>query len=71
MGEYAGTQFSTFKNALADLAVAKLMPISAAMKRYLSDQAELDRVLASGAARARAIAAPVMREVRQRVGFVG
>lgn len=69
--EYAGAQFSTFKNALADLAVAKLMPIGAAMKRYLSDWGELDRVLASGAARARAIAAPVMREVRQLVGFVG
>jgi tryptophanyl-tRNA synthetase len=71
LAEYAGAQFSTFKNALADLAVAKLMPIGAAMKRYLSDQSELDRVLASGAARARAIAAPVMREVRQLVGFVG
>jgi len=46
------------------------MPIGAAMKRYLTDQGELDRVLASGAARARAIAAPVMREVRDLVGFV-
>ena len=71
LAEYTGAQFSTFKNALADLAVAKLMPIGAAIKRYLTDQGELDRVLASGAARARAIAAPVMREVRQRVGFVG
>ena len=70
LAEYAGAQFSTFKNALADLAVAKLMPIGAAMKRYLTDQGELDRVLASGAARARAIAAPVMREVRDLVGFV-
>ena len=71
LAEYAGAQFSTFKNALADLSVAKLMPIGAAMKHYLADQAELDRVLASGAARARAIAAPVMSEVRQLVGFVG
>jgi tryptophanyl-tRNA synthetase len=70
LAEYAGAQFSTFKNALADLAVAKLMPIGGAMKRYLTDQGELDRVLASGAARARAIAAPVMREVRDLVGFV-
>jgi tryptophanyl-tRNA synthetase len=71
LSEYAGAQFSTFKNALADLAVAKLTPIAAAMRGYLSDRAELDRILASGAARARAIAEPVMREVRQRVGFVG
>ena len=71
LGEYSGAQFSIFKNALADLAVAKLTPIAAAMRDYLSDRAELDRVLVSGAARARAIAEPVMREVRERVGFVG
>ena len=71
LAEYAGAQFSTFKNALADLAVAKLTPIAAAMQRYMSDRGELDRILASGAARARVIAEPVMREVRERVGFVG
>ena len=58
LGEYSGAQFSTFKNALADIAVAKLTPIAAAMRDYLSDRAELDRVLVSGAARARAIAEP-------------
>ena len=71
LAEYAGAQFSMFKNALADLAVAKLTPIATAMQRYVSDRAELDRVLASGAARARVVAEPVMREVRERVGFVG
>jgi tryptophanyl-tRNA synthetase len=69
--EFAGAQFSTFKNALADLAVAKLTPIGAAIRRYLSDRAELDRVLSSGAARARVIVEPVMREIRRLVGFVG
>jgi tryptophanyl-tRNA synthetase len=71
VAEFAGAQFSTFKNALADLAVAKLAPIASSMQRYVSDRAELDRILASGAARARVIAEPVLREVRRLVGFLG
>jgi tryptophanyl-tRNA synthetase len=70
IGEFAGAQFSVFKNALADLAVAKLTPIAGEMRRLLSDPAEIDRVLKSGAARAVAIAGPVMTEVRRLVGFV-
>jgi len=70
IAEYAGAQFSTFKNALADLAVAKLTPIADEMRRLLSDPTEIDQVLKSGAARATAIAAPTMREVRRLVGFV-
>ncbi len=69
--EYAGAQFSVFKNALADLAVAKLTPIAKEMRALLSDPAEIDRVLKSGAGRAASIAAPVMAEVRRLVGFVG
>jgi tryptophanyl-tRNA synthetase len=71
IGEFAGAQFSVFKNALADLAVAKLTPIAKEMRSLLSDPAEIDRVLQNGAGRAAAIAAPVMAEVRRLVGFVG
>jgi tryptophanyl-tRNA synthetase len=71
IGEYAGAQFSTFKNALADLAVAKLTPIAAEMRKLLGDPGEIDAILKSGAARATAIAAPIMAEVRRLVGFVG
>ncbi len=71
IGEYAGAQFSVFKNALADLAVAKLTPIAREMRSLLSDPAEIDRILKNGAERATAIAAPVMAEVRRLVGFVG
>src|SRR5262245_29669098 len=64
IGEYAGAQFSTFKNALADLAVAKLTPIASEMRKLLADPAEIDRVLEKGAARAMAIAAPIMKDVK-------
>ena len=68
--QFGGGQFSTFKKALADVAVAKLAPITAEMSRLYNDPAEIDRVLADGARRARALAAPIMNEVRDIVGFV-
>jgi tryptophanyl-tRNA synthetase len=70
LAEFGGGQFSGFKTALADLSVAKLSPITAEMKRLVSDPAEIDRILATGASRARAIARPVMDSVKDIVGFV-
>jgi tryptophanyl-tRNA synthetase len=69
--EHAGAQFSQFKSALADLAVSKLNPLAAEMRRLLADPGEIDRILKDGAERADAIATPVMEEVRRLVGFVG
>ena len=70
LAEYAGRGFSEFKPALADLAVARLAPINAEMRRLESDPAEIDRILADGAERARAIAAPILAETYERVGFL-
>lgn len=67
---YAGAQFSKFKPALAELAVEKVAPIGAEMRRRLHDKAELDRVLINGAERARAVAAPIVHDVREIFGFV-
>ncbi len=69
--DYAGRNFAQFKPALADLAVAKLEPISAEMSRLMQDEAEIDRVLARGADKARAIAAPILSETYRIVGMVG
>jgi tryptophanyl-tRNA synthetase len=68
--EYGGRPFSEFKQALTDLAVARLGPIGEEMKRLQADTAYIDSVLANGAARARAIAAPVLDEVFRAVGFL-
>ena len=70
LARYGGGQFSVFKNALADLAVAKLGPIGGAAKRLQADAAYVEGVLAQGSARARAISAPILREARRIVGFV-
>jgi tryptophanyl-tRNA synthetase len=68
--EYGGAQFSTFKAALVELAVAKLGPINAEMKRLLADPVYIDSVLGDGAARAQALAAETMKAVKDIVGFV-
>jgi tryptophanyl-tRNA synthetase len=68
--EFGGAQFSRFKPALSDLAVAKLAPIADEMRRLKADRGHIDRVLADGAERARTIAAPVMREVKDIVGLL-
>jgi tryptophanyl-tRNA synthetase len=67
---FGGGNFSTFKSALVDLAVAKLDPIGAEVKRLNADSAYIDQVLADGAARARAIASENMASVKDIVGFV-
>jgi tryptophanyl-tRNA synthetase len=68
--QFAGRQFSAFKNELAELAVAKLVPIAGEMRRLLADPAEIDRILHLGAEKARAIAEPIMADVKRIVGFV-
>ena len=70
IARFAGQTFSTFKNDLAELAVAKLTPLAAEMRRLLADPAEIDRILKDGADRARAVTAPVIRDVKKLVGFV-
>lgn len=69
LAEFAGQGFGAFKPKLADLAVAKLGPVGEAMRGYMADPAEIDRILAAGAARARELAEPTMAEVRRIVGF--
>jgi tryptophanyl-tRNA synthetase len=70
VNQFAGREFSKFKGELTDLAVAKLGPIGAEMKRLLSHQDELDALLRKGAERAQAIAMPILREVEEIVGFL-
>jgi tryptophanyl-tRNA synthetase len=65
-----GGMLGHFKAELADLAVAKLAPISGEMARLMDDPAEIDRILARGAERARAIAAPILARTYEIVGMV-
>jgi tryptophanyl-tRNA synthetase len=70
LSEFGGAQFSGFKTSLVDLAVEKLSPIAAEMKRLAGDQTYVDQVLIDGGDRARAIATETMNAVKDIVGFI-
>ncbi len=70
LNEFGGAQFSTFKIALVDLAVATLSPIAGEMKRLMQDPVYIDHVLAQGSERAQVLAAETMKAVKDIVGFV-
>ena len=70
IAQFAGKQFSEFKSALTELAVAKLGPVGAEMQRLMKDPGHVDKVLHEGAERARALAAPILAETYKIVGFL-
>ena len=62
--------FTAFKRDLTAAAIARLSPIRSESLRIMDDVAEIDRILANGAARARAIARPVMDQVKDLAGLI-
>ncbi|MEJ1994933.1 MAG: tryptophan--tRNA ligase [Limibacillus sp.] len=70
LAEFEGQQFSGFKAALTELAVEKLGPMGAEMKRLMEEPGHVDAVLRDGGERARAIAEPILKEVHDIVGFL-
>ena len=70
VAQFAGKQFSEFKAALTELAVAKLGPIGAEMQRLMKDPGHVDSVLRNGAERARGLAGPILADVYKTVGFL-
>jgi tryptophanyl-tRNA synthetase len=67
---YSGAGYGAFKKDLAEVVVAALAPIRERAEKMLADEAELDRMLACGAARALPVARQTMAAVRERVGFL-
>ncbi len=67
---YAGIGYGAFKRDLAEVVVDALAPIRERTEKMLADEAELDRLLGDGAARAREVASQTMALVRDRVGFL-
>ncbi len=67
---YGSGQFSVFKKALADLAVAKLSPIQDEMRRLMADTEYVDSILAQGTQRAKEMSEPILEKVRETVGFL-
>ena len=67
---YAGAGYGTFKKDLAEVVVAAFAPIRERTEKMLADEAQLDRLLAHGAARAKKVAGPTMATVKDRMGFL-
>ncbi|MCM6777996.1 tryptophan--tRNA ligase [Nocardia sp. CDC159] len=68
--DYAGKGYGDLKGDVADALVEFVTPLQAKVQEYLDDQAELDRILAAGAERAREIAGKTVAQVYDRVGFL-
>ena len=67
---YGGQGFGAFKQALGELLVDTMAPISARFTALLEDREALDAILARGAARARQIAGPTLERTYQALGLV-
>ena len=62
--------YGDLKLRVAEVVIELLRPIREETDRYLNDLAELDRLLAVGAERARAGATPKLREMQDRMGLI-
>ena len=67
--EFEGAGYGDFKKAVAEAVVGLLEPVQARYEELRPDQAELDRIFAVGAEKAAALAAPVLADVRERMGY--
>ena len=67
--QFAGQGFGAFKPALADAVIALVAPLRTRLDEFRRDPAELDRLLAEGAAKARDLAAPTLAEAHRAVGL--
>jgi len=67
---YAGKGYGDLKKDLAEVVVEFIRPIQQRTRAYLDDPAQLDKLLAVGAEKARAVAAETLRTVYDRIGFL-
>jgi tryptophanyl-tRNA synthetase len=68
--EFAGLGYGALKSAVAKSVVAFAQPFASRTRQLLDDPAELDRILARGADRARAVAGPTLADAYAKVGFL-
>jgi tryptophanyl-tRNA synthetase len=69
--DFAGARgYGDLKRVVADVVIAALAPIRERHAALMQDPAELDRLLARGAERARAVAGPKLAEMKHRMGLI-
>jgi tryptophanyl-tRNA synthetase len=67
--EFEGQGYGDFKKAVGESVVELLAPVRERYAELRPDEARLERILAEGADRARALAQPVMADVRRVMGI--
>ncbi|HEU5269987.1 MAG TPA: tryptophan--tRNA ligase [Jatrophihabitans sp.] len=67
---FAGQGYGHLKTAVAEAVVAFAQPFAARTRELLDDPAELDRILAQGAERARRMAGPTVADAYAKMGFL-
>jgi tryptophanyl-tRNA synthetase len=67
---FAGRGYGDLKKELAEVVTDFVTPVRARTQELLDDPAELERILASGAARAREVAGRTVADAYDRVGFL-
>jgi tryptophanyl-tRNA synthetase len=67
---FTGRGYGDLKKELAEVVTDFVTPVRARTLELLDDQAELERILAAGAARAREVAAPTVAAAYDKVGFL-
>jgi tryptophanyl-tRNA synthetase len=67
--EFEGAGYGDFKGAVAEAVVEYLAPVRERYEELRGDEAELERILASGGDKARAIASQTLAEVRPAMGL--
>ncbi|ASW53484.1 tryptophan--tRNA ligase [Plantactinospora sp. KBS50] len=71
LAAYAGRGYGDLKKDLSGVVADAVRPIQERTRGYLDDPAQLDKLLAVGADKARAVASATLRTTYERVGFLG
>ncbi len=69
-GEFAGMGYGDLKKAVGEVLVDFVTPIQERVRHYLDDTAELDKILARGAERAREVTSTTLARAYDKIGFV-
>ena len=67
--EFSGKNFSEFKEALSQVLVDKINPISIEIKKLINEKSFLDKILLEGCQKANKLASEKLKKIHEIVGF--
>ena len=67
--EFSGKNFSEFKDALSQVLVDKINPISIEIKKLINEKSFLDKILLEGCQKANKLASEKLKKIHELVGF--